>query len=612
MCQYLFAAFSLKQSADEGLTEDELAAVSALARQISHVATEEMLHLALVHNLLSAIGAAPHLSRPNLPAPPATIRPGCSWPCCRSASRRCGISCSWNGRRGWTCRTPRAWPPSGGRAAAERAGHRPQRPGLRHGRASVPVDRGRLRAPGREVRGGLAVHRAAAGAGHPGAFGWPNWCRSPSWTAPARRSRRSWSRARARAGTGGTRTSASSSQILDEYQQMREANPGFDPVRPVMAANVRPHERGRAVPLITDPLTARVTDLFNVGYEILLQIFERFFAHTQETDTQLKVAGGRAGRADGPGDQAARRPDHHAAGGPGVPGAHRRAQLRAVLRDRLPDAAPARGLGAAGRAAGQAAWLCERTVRRAAARPSRPSWNRCSAPSARSPQSLAAHLAQPAPRRPPWRRPGRGCWPPTSTPWPRAGHQDPGRPARQPAGSRRGGPRGRRTAQPRGPHTSAGAAGAAPAAGDPEAAGRSRAAAGGRAGGDPPARRPRPGRPLPRRAHRSGRGPAGRAAPGRTRRPGTGVARRSPAGAVRACRPRSRPPATAPTWSRTCPGPQPPGDRHPAAPPQLALCRCGASAVKPACDGTCHSTGSATRKTPTGFPTAATPTPASR
>ena len=77
--------------------------------------------------------------------------------------------------------------------------------------------------------------------------------------------------------------------ILDEYQQLRAANPGFDPVRPVMAANVRPPERDVDVPLIGDPLTARVTDLFNVGYEILLQIFERFFAHTEETDAQLKV-----------------------------------------------------------------------------------------------------------------------------------------------------------------------------------------------------------------------------------------------------------------------------------------------------------------------------------
>ena len=51
MCQYLFAAFSLKQREDEGLTEGELAAVTRWRKAISHVATEEMLHLALVHNL---------------------------------------------------------------------------------------------------------------------------------------------------------------------------------------------------------------------------------------------------------------------------------------------------------------------------------------------------------------------------------------------------------------------------------------------------------------------------------------------------------------------------------------------------------------------------------
>ncbi|HEV8221248.1 MAG TPA: CDGSH iron-sulfur domain-containing protein, partial [Streptosporangiaceae bacterium] len=62
-----------------------------------------------------------------------------------------------------------------------------------------------------------------------------------------------------------------------------------DPVRPVLAANVRPHEYLDDLPLITDPQTARVTDLFNVSYEVLLQILERFFAHTDETDAQLKV-----------------------------------------------------------------------------------------------------------------------------------------------------------------------------------------------------------------------------------------------------------------------------------------------------------------------------------
>src|SRR5262249_34343713 len=63
MCQYLFAAFSLKQRADEGLSDRELDVVQRWRKQISHVATQEMLHLALVHNILSAIGAAPHLAR---------------------------------------------------------------------------------------------------------------------------------------------------------------------------------------------------------------------------------------------------------------------------------------------------------------------------------------------------------------------------------------------------------------------------------------------------------------------------------------------------------------------------------------------------------------------
>jgi hypothetical protein len=66
---YMLAAFSLKRRADEGLSAEALEAVLRWRKVIAHVATEEMLHLALVQNLLSAIGAAPHLGLPNLPAP---------------------------------------------------------------------------------------------------------------------------------------------------------------------------------------------------------------------------------------------------------------------------------------------------------------------------------------------------------------------------------------------------------------------------------------------------------------------------------------------------------------------------------------------------------------
>ena len=76
-------------------------------------------------------------------------------------------------------------------------------------------------------------------------------------------------------------------EILDEYRRMLSANAAFDPVRPVMFATVRRGERGDSIPRIGDRVTSLCTDLFNVSYEILLQLLERYFAHTEETDAQL-------------------------------------------------------------------------------------------------------------------------------------------------------------------------------------------------------------------------------------------------------------------------------------------------------------------------------------
>jgi CDGSH-type Zn-finger protein/uncharacterized Fe-S cluster protein YjdI len=67
MCCYLYAAFSMKDSADEDLSDDELAAVRQWRRTIMQVAIEEMGHLTMVSNIMSAIGGAPHFGRPNFP-----------------------------------------------------------------------------------------------------------------------------------------------------------------------------------------------------------------------------------------------------------------------------------------------------------------------------------------------------------------------------------------------------------------------------------------------------------------------------------------------------------------------------------------------------------------
>lgn len=70
MCCYLYAAWSLKQSDTEGVTADQLRAIDRWRKQIHGVAMEEMLHLALVNNLLASLGSAPHFSRPNFPVLP--------------------------------------------------------------------------------------------------------------------------------------------------------------------------------------------------------------------------------------------------------------------------------------------------------------------------------------------------------------------------------------------------------------------------------------------------------------------------------------------------------------------------------------------------------------
>src|SRR5690242_1549964 len=70
MCQYLYAAFSLKAREDDGLTADQLDASRRWRRELIHIAEQEMLHLALVQNLLTAIGAGSAFERPNFPLPP--------------------------------------------------------------------------------------------------------------------------------------------------------------------------------------------------------------------------------------------------------------------------------------------------------------------------------------------------------------------------------------------------------------------------------------------------------------------------------------------------------------------------------------------------------------
>jgi CDGSH-type Zn-finger protein/uncharacterized Fe-S cluster protein YjdI len=75
MCTYLYAAFSLRTDG-EGLSPAEAKAVASWRQVILRVAIEEMGHLTAVWNITSALGGAPRFGRGNFPLDPGVLPAG--------------------------------------------------------------------------------------------------------------------------------------------------------------------------------------------------------------------------------------------------------------------------------------------------------------------------------------------------------------------------------------------------------------------------------------------------------------------------------------------------------------------------------------------------------
>jgi CDGSH-type Zn-finger protein/uncharacterized Fe-S cluster protein YjdI len=73
MCTYLYAAFSLRTGAEDGLAADEVEAVGRWRQALFDVAIEEMAHLAAVWNITSALGGSPRVGRGNFPIDPGYL-----------------------------------------------------------------------------------------------------------------------------------------------------------------------------------------------------------------------------------------------------------------------------------------------------------------------------------------------------------------------------------------------------------------------------------------------------------------------------------------------------------------------------------------------------------
>ncbi len=290
MCQYLFAAFSLKQDPAEGLTDAQVAAVRRWRKVISHVATQEMLHLSLVQNLLSAIGAAPHMSRPNFPHPASHYPAGVHLALLPFGDQALRHFMFLERPEGMALHDAEGLAAMGRAAPLMAAGDIVPRAQdfktVGHLYRSIEAGFAHLAEKYGERWLFVGPPRAQATQEH---FGWPELVAVTDLASAQRAIEEILEQGEGPRGAWQDAHFGQFVEILDEFEQARAADRAFVPIRPVVPVNVRPSERDTQVPLVTDPGTAGVMDLFNVAYEILLQIFERFFAHTEETDAQLKT-----------------------------------------------------------------------------------------------------------------------------------------------------------------------------------------------------------------------------------------------------------------------------------------------------------------------------------
>jgi hypothetical protein len=292
MLQYLFAAFSLKQKVNEGLSTETLAAVQRWRKTLLSIGEQEMLHLALVQNLLTAVGAAPRLARPNFPMPaysyPAGVRIELL-PFGEAALRHFAFL---ERPEGMDIEDAEGFEAIAQAVALPHAEQDEIVPHLQEFDTIGQLYRS-IQAGLEHLAGRLGPDRLFIGPANAQAteehFRWEELVAVTDLASAQRAIDTIVEQGEGARGEWRDAHFGRLLDILDEYLEIKRADPGFEPARRVVAANVRPQATGVVVPLITDPGTKRCMDLLNVAYEVLLQLLSRYFAHTDESPEQLGV-----------------------------------------------------------------------------------------------------------------------------------------------------------------------------------------------------------------------------------------------------------------------------------------------------------------------------------
>ncbi len=285
-CCYLFAAFSLKRDVSEDLTASEHDAVKRWERVISGVAVQEMLHLALASNLLTALGAAPHLRRPNFPQRskylPMTLQPFDEGTLDHFIFIERPEGMEFPDAPGFDHALPLTAQADNGIEPFDvpfaTVGHLYR--DIEEGFKSLCADLG-------EQRVFIGPPRAQATSAY---FPFPGLVAVTDLASASKAIEEIVQQGEGLRGDIENSHYARFLAIRGELDRLRAGRPGFEPSRRVME---NPFTESPAdsvgYNLIDHPDTRAIAELFNASYGLMVELLMRFFAHTEETHEELST-----------------------------------------------------------------------------------------------------------------------------------------------------------------------------------------------------------------------------------------------------------------------------------------------------------------------------------
>ena len=289
-CCYLFAAFSLKRRLDEGLTATELEAVTRWEHTITHVAVQEMLHLAMAGNLLTALGAAPNLHRPNFPLP-TKYYPSLQMSLRRFDEMTLDHFIFIERPEGMDMRDAPAFATAAASApVATNNVLEPEEVPF----SSVAVLYRDIEAGFKDLCSRLGEERVFIGPVRAQVTSeylpFPGITPITNLASALKVIELIVEQGEGLRGDIEDSHYARFLAIRGELDRLKSERPGFEPAREVMDnpfTAAPPDAAG--VNLIDNPDACAISDLFNASYGLTVEILMRFFAHTEETDEELRA-----------------------------------------------------------------------------------------------------------------------------------------------------------------------------------------------------------------------------------------------------------------------------------------------------------------------------------